>query len=285
MENLVQTGVYAVQFVHNDWLQIGLDVGWIPMLLYPAAVVKTLCSSKVSGTKKIMLAVIFAHGLLDFDLSYSIMLCMVFLIMDQVEFRNLKNFRSETNSCLTASPLGKWVTTILLFLAAGLCIYIAIPLIAYYNGEAEMAVKFYPWYTEAKLELLSQEDNAKAVDNLADEILAQNDTCALAYYGKAMAAYCQEDYQGVIQYQREAIARDAFRYEEYLNYAVMLKDGMTYYEDKDEEMYQLCCQEIGEIPKLIQQAKDRVSKLGSMIDDQPELSIDPELYGILHLVE
>ena len=82
MENEIQTGMYSVQYVHNDLLQIGLDLGLIPMLLYVAAVVYCLAGKQIPHDKKLILLVVFLHGLLDFDLAYSVILCMVFMVMD-----------------------------------------------------------------------------------------------------------------------------------------------------------------------------------------------------------
>lgn len=42
MQGSFQTGVYSVQTVHNDFLQLMLDAGWVPALLIAAAVVRSL---------------------------------------------------------------------------------------------------------------------------------------------------------------------------------------------------------------------------------------------------
>ena len=279
MENQIQTGVYSVQYVHNDWLQIGLDIGWLPMLFYGMAVVKTLVSQTVSGTRKLVLAVIFLHGLLDFDLSYRVMLCIVFLIMEETEWHLSKD------SCKKEHFIRKKSVVIPLMLVMVICIYISIPLISYYHNNMEVAEKWYPWYTEAKLVVVSESKDAEEVDQLADEIISQNTTCVLAYYAKAMAAYCEDDYEKVIHYQKEAIARDYFNYDMYLNYAYMLYEGMLFYEDTDEKMYDICRTEILHIPDYLREAENKVSKLGSMIDDQPGLSLEKELRGILEEIK
>ena len=115
--------------------------------------------------------------------------------------------------------------------------------------------------------------------------ISQNTTCALAYYAKAMVAYCEDGYEEVIYYQKEAIARDYFSYNVYLNYAYMLYEGMAYYEDLDKRMYDICRTEILHIPDYLKEAEAGISRLGSMIDDQPELSLEEELCGILEEVK
>lgn len=279
MENGIQTGVYSIKYVHNDWLQLGLDIGWVPMLLYGAAVIKTLLSKTVTGTNKMILAVIFLHGLLDFDLSYSIMLCIVFMIMEEAEWKHFKYLR-EARYLIKPQ-----CAVISLVFGMVVCIYISIPLLYYYNNNMEMAEKYYPWYTEAKLSLLSESEDIDEVEQLAEEILNGNDTCTLAYYAKAMAAYCEDDYEKVILYQREAIARDYFNYDVYLNFAYMLYDGVLYYENTDEKMYETCRKELLKIPDYLEDAEGKLSRLGSMIDDQPELSVDGKLYEMLKMIQ
>ncbi|MCM1441391.1 MAG: O-antigen ligase family protein, partial [Roseburia sp.] len=98
MQNGIQTGVYSVQYVHNDLMQIGLDIGWIPMLSYLAAVISCLISGQVRHREKLMLSVIFIHGLLDFDLAYGAMLCIVLMIMSNRTFR--WKGREEKTPCM-----------------------------------------------------------------------------------------------------------------------------------------------------------------------------------------
>lgn len=280
MHNQVQTGLYSVQYVHNDWLQIGLDIGWFPMVFYAFSVIKTMLCKKISGTKKLILAVVFLHGLLDFDLSYGIILCIVLLIMEDVPFYGIKG---EKNEEVEWNSLKRGVITGLLAIWSILCVYISVPLLAYYNDNVKMAAMWYPFYTEAKLVLLSKEDDIDVVDSLADDIMKQNDTCALAYYAKAMVAYCENDYENVIYYQKKAIDRNYFNYEEYMNYAYMLYDGVLYSENQ--QTVQMCKEEICRIPQYLQDAKDKLSRYGTMIDDQPNLEMDDGLLEILEEVE
>lgn len=276
MQNLIQTGMYSVQYVHNDWLQIGLDIGWFPMVFYAVAVVKAMFCKAVSGTQKLILAVIFLHGLLDFDLSYGSFLCVMLLIMVEVPISSVQR---EQSSIMTWNSLKRRVTIGILAMWSIVCVYFSVPLLAYYNGDAKMAVQWYPWYTEAKLVLLSESEDVDEVEKLADEILKQNDTCALAYAAKAMVAYCEDDYTDVICYQKKAIDRNYYSYEEYNNYAYMLYDGVIFSEK--EQTIQMCKAELYNIPQYLEDAKSRLSKLGAMIDDQPQLEVDEELTMIL----
>ena len=276
-QNMIQTGVYNVRYVHNDLLQIGVDIGWLPMTAYAETVFKCICSKAVSADKKWILIVVFMHGLLDFDLAYTVMLCLMFLIMDDVRLEKLGEHLPET---VPIKGKGMLIVSAVI-IAAG--IYISIPTIATYQGNYQLAAKVYPWDTEANLHLLSESDDIDEVEQLANQILRQNDTCALAYYAKAYAAYCRDDYREVIEFQRKCIARDYFNYEEYLNYACMLYDGI---QAADDEMTQEQCRaELRNIPNLLEQARQRVSFLGARIKDQPKLEVDEQLMEMIGMCE
>lgn len=269
VQNMIQTGVYSVRYVHNDLLQIGLDIGWVPMLAYVWAIFKCICSKAVSADQKWILIVVFVHGLFDFDLAYTVILCLMFIIMDNVR---IEKSEAHLPEAVSVKGGGVLIASAVIITVA---IYLTIPTIAVYQENYQLAAKVYPWHTEANLHLLSESDDIDEVEQMADRILKQNDTCALAYYAKAYAAYCMDDYQGVIEFQRECIARDYFNYEEYLNYAVMLYDGIQFADD--EMTREQCKAELRNIPKLLEWARQRVSFLGSRIKDQPKLEVDEQL--------
>ena len=270
-ENMVQTGVYTVRFVHNDWLQIGLDAGWIPMAAYPAAVIGCMISRQLSACKKWMLAVIFLHGLLDYDLAYSAVLCLVIVIMDDVQWTGKG---AEMQFALKKTQLAAGAVFGIL-----LGTYLAVPFAAEYAMAYDFAASVYPWHTEANLRRMSESEDIDEVERLAERVLKQNDTCALAYYALAYAAYWRDDYEQVISWQRQAIVRDYFNYEEYVSYAAMLYDGILY--GSDEAVRSQCRAELMNIPALLEEAKGRLSALGSRILDQPELEVDERLQELL----
>lgn len=286
MENEIQTGVYTVRYIHNDLMQLGLDIGCIPMGIYLFAVGKMLLCRNVPATKKLVTAVIFIHSLLDFDYSYTVILAIVLLVMEDIrwkpdpdseswkqkrwDFMSGKKFSVKRGYVLALSGI------LMLFSA-----YMTVPLLAAYMEQPSLAVTWYPWYTEEQLKLLSQLENVEEVDALADRILSQNDTCALAYQAKAMTAYCRDDYEGVMKWQKNAIERDFFHYEVYLDYAYMLYDGMLCMEEEDPVLSEKCREELGRIPEYLSEAEGKISRLGSMIDDQPQLSVDEAMAELL----
>lgn len=322
MENIIQTGVYYVVYIHNDLMQFGLDIGWIPMLVYLYAVIRALFSKGLDFGRKMLLSVIFVHGLFDFDLAYTCMLLLMLIIIDEAKLYPQVKEQEENSTSIGMMRRSSWhvpewkipgkaafIPLIIVMLG---CIYVSVPFIALYVNDVDTAISSYPFYTEAKLIKLSETSDADEALVLADEILEQNDTCALAWYAKAMTAYLADDYEAVILYQREAIEREPFNSESYDAYEYMLSEGVEYYESmveaygntyhddgksdvsdddnaadeeresdvnsnedlKPEVKYEAGLKHVREeldaIPVYKKKAMDKVSRLGKMIDDQPE---------------
>ena len=75
-----QTGLYTVKFIHNDFLQIFLDVGWIPGIAFIAACIRSLVRARVPG--KIILITIFLFSCLDFNLQFPAVFFILIMFMD-----------------------------------------------------------------------------------------------------------------------------------------------------------------------------------------------------------
>lgn len=55
MQQSIQTGVYSVKYIHNDFLQLFLDIGWIPTLLFIVSVLKSVFCKKMILVKNLYL--------------------------------------------------------------------------------------------------------------------------------------------------------------------------------------------------------------------------------------
>lgn len=79
MQGSFQTGVYSVVHAHNEFIQMFLDIGWIPgaglIGLFAYGILKADCR-----WKSILIIVIGLHCLMDFDLQY-IAIYMIFMLL------------------------------------------------------------------------------------------------------------------------------------------------------------------------------------------------------------
>lgn len=258
-QTAIQTGVYTVRYVHNDWLQWVLDLGWIPAILLILCLLRALLNRRRPYLERLLLGVILIHGCMEFDLEHSVILMLVILIL----------------SCSEENLFIKHVFTVktlwekaLLIAAGGISLYFAVPLTLYAMGDTQGAAACYPVYTEAQISNLSQEEDPEKARLMADKILKQNDTVALAYDAKATVAYLENDWDAMFRYKKEAIRRNKYDVDEYTQ-ALLLLQAME--EETGES--QLVQQRSQEIKDLAKTNEASVSALGKLIDDQVNLEL------------
>ena len=78
----IQTANYSTQFVHNDFLQLALDYGIIPMIIFLGAIVYSIFSKKTDMLQKIILIIMFLHMFIDFDLHFLVIFLILIAMQD-----------------------------------------------------------------------------------------------------------------------------------------------------------------------------------------------------------
>lgn len=275
-ETQIQTGVYTVRFVHNDWLQLILDIGFIPFLIIAAFLLKVLCSKSYKFINKLLIFTIAVHSFMEFDMEHTGIVFILLIILSckkETEKENLPDKKTKPKE-LEASISTKPIAIIL----GILCIYFSIPLCLYAVGKNKSAAMIYPIYTDAQLANLSSEKDYDKASQIADKILSQNDTAFLAYDAKAMVAWNKLDYEGMVHYKKEAIKRNKFDYSEYSDYLVMLNEALSYYLDNGDDISAMkVVSDMKELLTIIKENKSKVSRLGKMIDDKVKIDLPDEI--------
>ncbi|MBQ3074946.1 MAG: O-antigen ligase family protein [Clostridia bacterium] len=263
-QSAFQTGVYSVTYVHNDFLQILLDVGWVPFGLMVFAFIKSLSSKQNSVEKKIILITFALHLLFDFDLQF---LPMFFLLVLYLLTGEEKNAELRTRQLLPY------------FSAAALCsLYVCIALALSRFGLIHAAQTLYPWNTANEMKLLSETEDVEAAAEIADHILARNDDLLLAHCAKARQDYAKGDFASLVERKNEILEIAPFQYQEYEEYAYMLITGIGLYERAgDSYSVEICKNELLALDEKLEVLPERLSRLGTMIKDQPENTLPDEI--------
>lgn len=273
LEQSVQTGVYSVRYLHNDFLQIFLDVGWIPGLLILAAFVKQLISAKTDGNRKIILLALFLHGLFDFDLQFAAMAMVVMLFLSEADGRTM-HIRSGKAGIAMLGMTG--LTALYMAAALGLSRF----------GFGDLSYALYPYDTENNVERMISRAETREQKEIADQILLQNEYVPIAYSAEARYAYSQGNFEEVIRYKHRLFEIAPFSYEEYEEYCYMLIQGIALYEQKgDAASAEILKRELLDAEKRVLAQKDRLSRLGRRIDDQPGTELPEEISGYLKGLE
>ncbi len=260
-----KTGVYHIMHVHNDLLQIMLDVGWIPAGFFVWAVVKSLLPGRNTAAGRAVIAVICVHCMLDFDMQY---LAMDFILLAAMgtEAEPTERLSRPTALQVCGGLLG------ILFLYAGAASGM------YYLKDYADAARLYPGYTSAWQQLLSEAETAGEMEDIAERIFRMSDSVSVAWSARARAAFSRGDFGTMIECKRRCIALQRYALDEYLDYFDMLEVGVTLYRQAgDAQSAAYCLQCLREIPAMLEQVREETSALGWRIQNQPITTL-PDRY-------
>lgn len=272
LQQSVQTGVYSVKSLHNDFLQLMIDVGWIPAIVFISAIVKSFFKKGTSLQKRLLLFVFSAHCCFDFDLQFAAMFMIFVLLLDYKEGKEI-SFDAPAAVCVILSVIALFSS------------YIGVAQTISYCNKPEISSKIYPWNTQDDIALLSKTDDTKEMQKIADRIINRNKYASIAYSAKALCAYSEGDFEKVIKYKSKAIELAPFAYAEYEDYGVMLINGIEKYRQiGDGYSANVCRRELIETADSLEKLPERLSKLGAKIDDQPQTELPAEVQNYINMI-
>lgn len=274
VQQSIQTGVYSVTYIHNDFLQLVLDIGLIPAGIFIAALLIWFFKKQIPVADKIIVGAICLHSLFDFDLQFIGMFFLLLLLLSQ----------EKTDKVLLVKPRLPLKVSFAAVALAGL--YMGASLMLAHLGSRELSDTLYPYNTQNKLAILEQTEDLEEANALAEEILAQNTHFYAPYSIKAKYCYSQGDFGAVITNQRAALERNPFGHSEYEAYCKMLITGIDLYEKAgDTQSAEICRKELIAVGDQLTDMEERLSPLGKMIDDQPVLELSQELQEAIREME
>lgn len=257
MQGSFATGVYSVISVHNDFLQIILDIGFIPAFLFIIALIKSFFSKKQSMRNRLLIALICIHCFFDFDLQYISMFMILVLLL---KTDNGKEIEISKN------------TPILIFctLITVISLYFGIAGAFSFTGNTESALKMYPFKTSDNIVILTKTDNLTEMQKTAEKIISRNEYVSIAYSALARISFSKGNIKEMIDYKEKAIETSVFSYDEYLDYANMLIYSINMYNSAgDIQSASFCAEKLISLQQRLINNSERLSYFGKLIDDQP----------------
>ena len=266
IEQSIQTGVYSVRYIHNDFLQILLDIGFVPFLALLAAIISSFASKKKSLSQKLILLTFILHTCFDFNLQYVSMFFVFILLLDC--------FGGEEKKIGISS---KKVLTTVCILISLLLMYMGIALACGRFGAINFADKLYP-NTQNDTKILSSVEDIEFQNSVAEKILERNEKYAHAYSIKSRYFYSKGNFKNLMENKRKVISLEPFNTAEYSEYAYMLINGIKLYEKAgDEYSVKICKQELLWIRDELSKLPSRQSRLGKLIKDQPKTQLPEDI--------
>lgn len=267
IQGTLQTGRYAVTYLHNGLLQLLLELGWIPGLAMAFALGSGLLSKNTEPRKRLVLLFLLAHCMLDFDLEFPVFWLVLLSCLD------LSGGKKRKLKKPALIPLAL-VLTVSLWLGTGDTLYRL--------GKAEACRKVTPFHTQALTQALTASSDAQEVDALADRILSLCPTHSVACSAKANVAFARGDMLSMMQHKEAAIAYAPYVNEEYLDYFRKLYTAMELYLNAGDQKSALYCRDkLLTVPELMEETAQRTTPLAYKTGDDPTLTLPEEYEALL----
>ncbi|SCW43423.1 O-antigen ligase [Ruminococcaceae bacterium YRB3002] len=267
-----QTGVYSVIHIHNDLLQILLDIGWIPAVVTVILTVRSVI--KADRCMRMILVLSVLHSLFDIDLQFASVALILLAVADGTSFRSF------------VIRKGAYVTAVLVSMICIASATVGTCSACWYWRADAAALSIYPFYTPSRIRVLQETSTAEDMDREADAILAYNSSVSIAYSAKARTAFARGDVLEMIENKKKAIELNRYDITEYTDYIDMLQTAVTIYAeagDYDSAMYCVRC--VLEVPDMLEQVKAGTSELAWKIDDKPVLTLPDEYQAYVSELE
>lgn len=259
-----QTGVYTVQFVHNDYLQILLDVGVIGFALFALALGFSFFSRRADRRRRLMLLAFGGHLLMDFDLQF---VAMWFLLALLTYTPSDRRIAIEKKAALAVPGAVLAVFSLWLGLSQGL----------YHFKLYEPAAAVWQGNTFAQIAVMQQSSGTDRARETADRILKNDPYIAAAYGVKAAAAFSEGDILAMCEEKLRQIGNAPYRIESYDEYCYMLAVAFDLYrKQNDPESMRFCGEKLTEVPELLAALEQKTDPLAFRIDDKPSFGLSEE---------
>ncbi len=255
-----QTGVYSTRFVHNDFLQAGLDSGIVVLVIIIAFVAYQLIRGHQHRDYKEMLAIIVLASLVDWHCQFFTMVMIAVLMLD------FGNERESTRSVVTVRRM----VTGLLILLLPLTLYIGAAECMGSRGNKEASLALLPDNTEVLEEMMTNASDKDKAVMMANRVLSYNGYSDTAYNTLMYAAAMDGDVAAVIQNGDKLIELRRYDVALYENYVHILESMTADCSDSDRELIEL---RIDEIPKQLAMLEESTNRLAYKTRDIPVFEI------------
>lgn len=266
VQGSIQHGVYTVTLVHNELLQLLVDIGWLPVALLCVALFQSFFAKGAGARRRLLMAVILGHCMMDFDLQF---LSIWFLLLPLLELHKGKPVTARGGR-IPAGIAGAVLTV--------LCLWLSTSDLLYQYGNYGACLKITPFHTMAMERKLTEISDPEELETLADRILLQSAYSSIAYSAKANAAFAKGDVEGMMAAEEAAIVRSPYALEEYTDYFDKLYAAMQLFTaQEDAQSAQVCRNKLLDIPNMLARVEENTDPLAWKLEHKPELML-PENY-------
>lgn len=259
LQQLMQTGVYTTRFVHNDWLQLGIDYGIVDLLVWIAYVVLQFRGKNRTTEKTEILLVILCGMLMDFHMQYLI-IDMILLLCVEIKISDKKKKKPEILE-----------NEIFLVGIIAVMTYFSVVYFAVYGGWNQTALMLFKNETTAQMKMMNEATNSEVADLYADAILAHNPYVADAWNVKAYVEAMGGNYKKAIENKEKYLKLNRYRMTAYDSYNALIAEmEEVCLENADGVQLEYLREKEGQAEQLLEKVKSETNRLAYRIKEQPQ---------------
>jgi len=265
----IQTGMYVTKFVHNEYLQMMLDIGIIPAITFIAFIVKSIISKNNLKLNKIILIAIAIHIFFDLDLQSIIILYIIVMCLDNKIYKE-KSFEFNITFIV--------IMTITAFIYG----YYGLACFMNYIGKNDIASNMLTNYTEAKVEVMKNE-NSKSIHKLADEILKDNKYEIQAYNANSAYYLFNGEFDKMVENKKKEISLDKYNIKVYEEYIMMLSEVLQVYEStNDKDNIIKYSNYIFEVEQMLDDVRNNTDELAYKITSKINFNLSEDINNYIN---
>ncbi len=267
LEPLMQTGYYSVRMIHNDLLQIALDLGIIPAIVLAAGYIVRIIRKSTDPYIRLLLILMGLHFLVDFDLGFLSVWYLIILIF----------MLEQDGKEMILPAAGKRLLILSSVPIACFSLYLGVGLIPFATGNARATLAMVPFDTEAGEQVLRSETDPEKAEQLAGSILSQNPYIASAWEVRSFTALRNKDYERVVSDGKQAVLLQKYEIKAYEDYLELLSNAVSSaVESGSEEEIRMLLNAVIGIPDMLEQVKAQTDPIAYEIRDVPVLELSDE---------
>ena len=266
-QEATQSAPYVTKFVHNSFLQMGLDYG----IGFMVITIGLACLSIIHARKgfKTLLAIIYMHMFFEFDSEYMVVLFIVVLFVE-VDWLGIKEVSLESKQI----HLNAVFAVMVLLLAWQSVVWLCVK-----ANRLESALKLNPESILIETEVMTRKDDLDDKYRLAKHILTQNQFIGQAYDECAMYDSSKGRIVELLKDGRRACKYQKYYMEAYGHYIILLEGA---YMSGDEQTQNLAVRGMETVVKDLKKVEESTDKLAYRTVDAPNFVLPYESVAILN---
>lgn len=257
-----QSAYYYAIDVHNDYLQMMVEIGIIPTLLFVVMIVYNLVSKEVGYVEKAVLLAMAIHCLIDYDLKFAVLWFVLVLCLKEE-----KEKLFSVNGALIPA-----VISIVIILFNGV-----LGLSSYYNyaGMHNKSNYYYKNTSSMLIQMQSTNDQQTGYE-LANDILKKNDSIFEANNVLSNIYAANQRYDEAVEQMELVLKKNPRDMKQYEKYIDLCAEAEEYYRANNSEDAKNMAEKIVAVPNTIAKIEANTPQIAKDYGRKQKFKINKE---------